>query len=606
MKAMILQLNPFYIVLALTIMCYAAYAMFSMIDHSNSSSSSNSQARSGWIVGAASLLTLGHWTMHVVLLLASDFMLVIAWNVFLPFFLSVPITFCGLYLYLRKPWVRGRQWLCAIFISASSVILHHLTQWTEAIEQFSLNPVLLSISILLHASGIFIALVIYGMKKKFYRMISGIVVGISTMMLHKLSLESVIVKYEHILSLDRMNDYLLLVAFILSVTTLLSLIFGYTSWLNTRKYVMINKQYKQLVENSMDTIALIKDGKWDYMNPSGLRMFEAALEAQLAGSSIYSLLQDHHHEEMGRWLDKQEGDEAGELDFMEFQWKTLKGNMLHTEIVKTSTVQSGVLVHQFIIRDISQRKKYEKQLIDSEKLSIAGELAAGIAHEIRNPLTSLKGFMQLIATGRIQQNRYYPIIKSELARIESTVSEMLMLAKPQVYEFKPVNVRKVMEESMGMVGSQAHMQQVNLQYTLMEEPIWVLGVNSQLKQVFINILKNAIEAMPYGGDITIAIAIEEGDVVRIDIHDEGDGITDEQLSKMGQPFYTTKDKGTGLGLMVSYKIIYNHGGKITAISKLEIGTTITIRLPHYKPAQEKEQLSKPSLQAANDVPQRKE
>ncbi|MFD0959782.1 ATP-binding protein [Paenibacillus chungangensis] len=576
MKAMILQLNPFYIILALTIICYAAYAMFSMIDHSNSTSS---QARTGWVVGAASLLTLGHWTMHIVLMLASDYMLVIAWNVFLPFFLSVPITFFALSFYLHKPWGRSRQWLCAMMMSASSVIVHVLTQWTEAIEQFSVNLVLLSLSILLHASGICIALVIYSMKKKYYRMISGVVVGISTMMLHKLSLESVVVKYEHILTMDRMNDYLLLIAFILSVTTLLSLIFGYTSWLNTRNYMIINKQYKQLVDNSVDTIALIKDGKWDYMNPSGLRMFEAAVDRQLVGTSIYTLLQNHHREEMQRWLDHQEDDEAAEPDFMEVQWRTLKGNLLHTEIVKTSTIQSGVHVHQFIIRDISQRKKYERRIINAEKLSIAGELAAGIAHEIRNPLTSLKGFMQLIATGRIQQNRYYPIIKSELMRIESIISEMLMLAKPQVYEFKPLNVRQVMEESITSLAKQAQMQHVSLQYERIPEPLWVLGVDSQLKQVFMNILENAIEAMPHGGIVRIELAPEEKNMVRIVIHDEGDGISEDQLSQIGQPFYTTKQKGTGLGLMVSYKIIHNHGGEITAVSQLETGTTMTIRLP---------------------------
>jgi signal transduction histidine kinase len=260
----------------------------------------------------------------------------------------------------------------------------------------------------------------------------------------------------------------------------------------------------------------------------------------------------------------------------------MKGKMLHTEVVQTCTRLSGKPVFQVIIRDISERKKNEELLINSEKLYVAGQLAAGIAHEIRNPLTSLKGFLQLIASGRQAGKNYYDIMKSELNRIESIVSELLMLSKPQIYELTHKDIRHIMGDTMTLLEAQAILHNIEMELALREEPLWVRGVENQLKQVFINVLKNAIEAMIEGGKIIITCE-REGDRIVVRIDDHGPGIPEEQLSKIGQPFYTTKDKGTGLGLMVSYKIVHNHQGSVRAQSRLGIGTTFEIILPYSPP-----------------------
>ncbi|MNF98689.1 Sporulation kinase A [compost metagenome] len=194
------------------------------------------------------------------------------------------------------------------------------------------------------------------------------------------------------------------------------------------------------------------------------------------------------------------------------------------------TTLSGRPAFQIIVRDISERKKNEELLINSEKLYVAGQLAAGIAHEIRNPLTSLKGFLQLIS-----------------------------------------------------LEAQASLHNTAIVIESVEEPLWVFGVENQIKQVFINVLKNAIEAMVDGGTITVA-SLLEGEYVVTRITDEGPGIPKEQMAKMGQPFYTTKDKGTGLGLMVTYKIIDNHQGRIHASSEIGLGTTFTISFPYAAPS----------------------
>lgn len=175
---------------------------------------------------------------------------------------------------------------------------------------------------------------------------------------------------------------------------------------------------------------------------------------------------------------------------------------------------------------------------------------------------------------------FYDIMKSELVRIESIVSELLMLSKPQIYEYVHKDSRQIMADTVNLLETQAILHNVIIEFHADYRPLWVVGVENQLKQVFINVLKNAIEAMQSGGVVTIDMTLHEERNVLIRIKDEGSGIPKEQLSKIGQPFYTTKDKGTGLGLMVTYKIIDNHQGQITAESEIGVGTTFMIKLPY--------------------------
>jgi signal transduction histidine kinase len=318
------------------------------------------------------------------------------------------------------------------------------------------------------------------------------------------------------------------------------------------------------------------------MNRAGFRMFEVQSEKDIIGKGIYSLLDEKHHSEMAAWLESVQDNEAAPIKPIELQWRTVQGTLLHTEMVRVNTTFSGKQIEQVIIRDISERKKNEELLINSEKLYVAGQLAAGIAHEIRNPLTSLKGFLQLIASGRGNKDNFYDIMKSELVRIESIVSELLMLSKPQIYELAFKDTRQMMTDTVNLLETQAILHNVIIEFQAGSKPLWVMGVENQLKQVFINVLKNAIEAMPDGGVVTISMSHDEDGAVNIRIQDQGSGISKEQLSKIGQPFYTTKDKGTGLGLMVTYKIVDNHQGQITAESELGIGTTFIIRLPYHE------------------------
>ncbi|WP_445487272.1 ATP-binding protein [Niallia sp. 03133] len=232
-----------------------------------------------------------------------------------------------------------------------------------------------------------------------------------------------------------------------------------------------------------------------------------------------------------------------------------------------------------IIRDITEKKQAQELVIKTEKLSIAGELAAGIAHEIRNPVTAIKGFLQLTEHNDGINPVYYEIMEAEIERIELILSELLMLSKPQAVHYELTNIHELIQDIVILLEAEAIMNNVEIEMEFDSTDIFINCEKNQIKQVSINFIKNAIEAMADGGRLIIQIKNRENKNVLIRFIDEGCGIPDHVLSKLGQPFYTTKEKGTGLGFMVSKKIIENHNGIVTIASKENIGTTIEVKIP---------------------------
>ncbi|OMP68191.1 ATP-binding protein [Domibacillus epiphyticus] len=233
--------------------------------------------------------------------------------------------------------------------------------------------------------------------------------------------------------------------------------------------------------------------------------------------------------------------------------------------------------NQYVViqHDITSRKKTEELLLRSEKLSVIGELAAGVAHEIRNPLTSIKGFTQLMSTN----NEYQKIILDEIDRINVIVSEFMLLAKPHPVHFAPRKIVPLLKHVISLLESEANLKNVQFHFHIKDHDTMVECEEHQLKQVFLNMMKNAMDAMPNGGKITISVRRNK-DRVEIGIADEGIGIPQDKMLKIGEPFYSSKENGNGLGLMMSFKIIQNHGGKYHIESQENKGTTFTISLPH--------------------------
>lgn len=233
----------------------------------------------------------------------------------------------------------------------------------------------------------------------------------------------------------------------------------------------------------------------------------------------------------------------------------------------------GVITYS---KDVTQIKAAQERLKNSEKLSVLGELAASVAHEVRNPLTSLKGFVQLLKGRDSEYENYYTIMLSELDRINLIVSELLVLAKPQKIPFQYNQIDQLLHEVKTLLEAEAHFNATKIDMIVKEPIPLLLCEANQLKQVFINMIKNAIEAN--SRHIWITVEQVEQQIV-ITIKDDGSGIEVERLKHLGEPFYSSKERGTGLGLTVSYRIIEAHKGKVVVESEVSQGTIVRIELP---------------------------
>jgi signal transduction histidine kinase len=220
-----------------------------------------------------------------------------------------------------------------------------------------------------------------------------------------------------------------------------------------------------------------------------------------------------------------------------------------------------------------------EELRRKEKLAVIGQMAAAIGHEIRNPLSSLKGFTQLQQERYPNTNDFYPIMIQEIDRINSIVNDLMTLGKPKEIKFSKANIEEIIAYTLSITQQQAERQGVSVE-TTMAGPLPPIDCDGkQLKQVFINLIKNAIESMPDGGKIKVRVKVIEGNKMYISIKDEGCGINGENLLNLGEPFYTTKKDGTGLGLMVTNQIVKDHKGHINFESNLMNGTKVMVFLP---------------------------
>ncbi len=246
--------------------------------------------------------------------------------------------------------------------------------------------------------------------------------------------------------------------------------------------------------------------------------------------------------------------------------------------------------------DLTKLKGMEAQIRENEKLGVLGELAAGIAHEVRNPLTTLKGFLQLIkADNEHYEKSFVDLMLNEVDRIEMITDEFMSVARPQARVFKQENIVEILEYVVKFLQPQGLLKGVEVHLDFENQDALLICEKNQLKQVFINLIKNAFEAMPSGGNIYIKVKNQIPSFIEIQIIDEGIGMPEDVIQKIGQPFFTLKEGGNGLGLMMCQKIIDAHNGTMTISSIMGKGTTFRICLPaesdpdgtHLQPDKEK-------------------
>lgn len=335
----------------------------------------------------------------------------------------------------------------------------------------------------------------------------------------------------------------------------------------------------QAIEQSPANILIASvDGTVQYANKRFCQLIEKE-QCEILGEHVIALYEHHFmcDELSARWkLAAEKQPWTGEIHYQDEKGRD---KWEQVSLVPVEDRMGNVQQVLQISEDITNEKQSEKMLIKSEMLSAVGQLAAGIAHEIRNPLTSLRGFLQLMIQTKTYEKEYAEVMMSEFIRLESIINEFLVLAKTKSATFDQVQVNTLLNDVCMILESQAVLNNVRIEKELSEKLPEILAVSNELKQVFLNILKNAIEAMEHAEGVISIRSYREKDSVFITFEDQGKGISKEALEKLGEPFYTTKEKGTGLGLMVTFKIIENHGGSIHFESEEGKGTKVTLKLP---------------------------
>ncbi|WP_044337240.1 ATP-binding protein [Rossellomorea aquimaris] len=235
----------------------------------------------------------------------------------------------------------------------------------------------------------------------------------------------------------------------------------------------------------------------------------------------------------------------------------------------------------FIIEHLIQTNKQIEEMVYLDKLNMVGQMAASIAHEIRNPLATVRGFIQHLSEDSEDERfkRYSPLILNELDRTNKIITDYLSVARPSEFQLSTLNLEMVVQDCVDLLRPFASYSNTSILFH-QNDTYYIKGDEHHMKQAIMNVIKNGIESIEDHGEINISLKEDSSrDNVLMTISDTGKGMTGDELKKIGLPFYTTKTKGTGLGSMVTNKIIREMGGMIEYESELNKGTVVKIRLP---------------------------
>lgn len=238
---------------------------------------------------------------------------------------------------------------------------------------------------------------------------------------------------------------------------------------------------------------------------------------------------------------------------------------------------AGVLA---VVKDLTQKRNIDQQLLQVEKLVTAGQMAAELTHEIKNPICSIKGLLQVMGKRhKLEGSKYYTTIISEIERIEVLLQGFLTITHTGAV-FEMTNINEIIESILPLIESQAVCKNITINLDMQKGLPPIYCDRESIRRVLVNIIQNAVDALNNNGEINISIWYDEiNEKVKLEFKDNGTGIKTEYLDKIFEPFFTTKDNGSGLGLAISHRIIENHKGKLNAFNNLNGGATFVIELP---------------------------
>ncbi|MBS1271114.1 MAG: Signal transduction histidine-protein kinase AtoS [Candidatus Marinimicrobia bacterium] len=344
-------------------------------------------------------------------------------------------------------------------------------------------------------------------------------------------------------------------------------------------------KYRDIIENSADAIITLDNNNHITMWNKGAEQIFGWKSEEILGESISKIIPNDLIE-VGELLCLAYGiKRSGYVKNYETERLSKSGRRILVQLTENVITNENdeIVGRSQILRDISELRINENQMRQSERLATVGHLAAGVAHEVGNPLTSISSLVQVMERKTDDEFIHGNLkkIREHINRIAKIVRELVDFSRPSSVQMTPTQINETVESAVGLLKYDGRCRHIDFDMNLEEDLPKIECVPDQIHQVLINLLLNAIDAMQDQGDIIRVSTHRENSTIHIEVEDQGIGMTTEVREKVFEPFFTTKEvgKGTGLGLSVSHGIISKMGGAIQVESEKDQGSTFTIELP---------------------------
>jgi len=336
-------------------------------------------------------------------------------------------------------------------------------------------------------------------------------------------------------------------------------------------------ELRALNQNVVDSIpsgliTLSSFGTASFVNPAGANILQMEPQAILG----------RHVTELGffdfeRWNESREELAAGLVVRKEIEERNIG-----FAVSPLSTLEGKAAGYTLIFQDLTEMKKLEAELRLKDRMAAVGELSAGIAHEIRNPLAAIAGSVQVLKGSKSltsQEQRLMSIVLKESERLNKSISDFLRFVRPQEKRALEYDVAGSLSETLDLLQNSPELHERHeIRREIAPASFTLVGDADQIRQVFWNLARNAVQAMPHGGILTVRTTVVD-DSYQITFADNGRGMSPADLGRLFQPFRTNFPSGTGLGMAISYRIVQEHGGRIDVTSGEGTGSAITVSLP---------------------------
>ncbi len=341
------------------------------------------------------------------------------------------------------------------------------------------------------------------------------------------------------------------------------------------------ERYRRLIAISPYAIVVIRGDRILFANDQAIKLFGAVKADEILGRSVMDLFHPDYHTAIRESIHELVEGRA-QVPMLEEKLVTLSGRSVDAEVSAARFVDEEGPAILVMLRDISERKRLQEQLRKTERIAELGTVASGMAHEIGTPMNVILGRAEYLMDRVTEEpiKKGLQTIITQVERITRVMNQLLSFARRKAPERVALDLKQVVEDSLEMFQERLARSQIQVELQLADPCPMVLADADQMSQVMINLVMNAVHAMPDGGTLRVALA-PEPQMVRLTVADTGHGVPREVIKKIFDPFFTTKEfgKGTGLGLTVVKGIIEEHQGSIAVESQEGVGTTFTILLP---------------------------